>query len=204
MSKRPLRITMSRQSLSLLGIPYEFIDTTLNDFDTCKSKALKEVKSFCENYISDIDTMKDKVKGILFFGSNGVGKSMLTCIILKEAYRHRYSCRRITFSNYVRMYTKEEWNKIEDDLSYLSFRDSEFLALEEIGKEIDSKIATPILEELLRYRYEHGLVTIICTNLDTQSIAERYGESVFSLIKGCMTPIKIVNDDMRLKVFNSK
>ena len=93
--------------------------------------------------------------------------------------------------------TKEEWNKIEDDLSYLSFRDSEFLALEEIGKEIDTKIAAPILEDLLRYREDKHLPTIVCTNLDIDTVEERYGYSIVSLIKGNMTPILIEGEDKR-------
>ena len=76
--------------------------------------------------------------------------------------------------------------------------------LEEIGKEIDSKIAKPILEDLLRYREEHGLVTIVCTNLTPSTIKELYGASVCSLINGNMTVIVIDSEDMRQEVFRGE
>ena len=69
--------------------------------------------------------------------------------------------------------------------------------LEEVGKEIDSKITKPILEDLLRYREEKGLVTIICTNLTIKDLEDLYGASIMSLIKGNMTPIKITGKDRR-------
>ena len=69
--------------------------------------------------------------------------------------------------------------------------------LEEIGKEIDSKIAKPILEDLLRYREEHGLVTIICCNLDLPEFKNLYGNSICSLVNGNETIIKIVGKDRR-------
>lgn len=140
-------------------------------------------------------------------GSNGVGKSYLSCIIMKEAYRHRYSCRRVTFSSYISAYT-ESWGASKDERDVLEndlldkYKGVEFLVLEEIGKEIDSKIAKPILEDLLRFREEHGLTTIICTNLTPQSLKEIYGASIVSLINGNMTVIIIDGEDKRGDVFD--
>ena len=154
------------------------------------------------------DNIRDN-NGICFIGSNGVGKSFLSCIILKEMYLHRYSCRRVTFSAYISAYT-ESWgaNKSERDVIEQDLLDKykgvEFLVLEEIGKEIDSKIAKPILEDLLRYREEHGLVTIICTNLTPSTIKDIYGASICSLINGNMTVIVIDSDDKRQEVFNGE
>ena len=124
-------------------------------------------------------------------------------------YRHRYSCRRVTFSSYITAYT-ESWgaNKSEKDIIenelFEKYKGVEFLVLEEIGKEIDSKIAKPILEDLLRYREENGLVTIICTNLTPSTIKELYGASICSLINGNMTVIVIDSEDKRQEVFKGE
>ena len=91
---------------------------------------------------------------------------------------------------------------LEQDLLE-KYKGVEFLVLEEIGKEIDSKISKPILEDLLRYREEHGLVTIICSNITIREIQEIYGTSITSIIKGCMTPIKIVSNDKREEVYRN-
>lgn len=199
--KRPLRHFINEQSLILMGVPKHFCKVTLNDFKTYPG--VEEVKVFVQNYIEHLYENIENNQGIFFCGSNGVGKSMLSCIILKEAYRRRYSCRRITFSQYINYYT-EAWNvkdKSEKDVVesdfYERYKGVEFLVLEEIGKEIDSKIAQPILEDLLRYREEHGLVTIICSNVKMKEIEEKYGPSIASLCKGHMTPVTIVGKDMR-------
>ena len=206
---RPLRREISNESLVMMGVPRRFCDKTIEDFNTYGKKSLSSIKEFVEDYINDLDTNVEENRGICFIGSNGVGKSLLSCIILKEMYKHRYSCRRVTFSSYISAYT-ESWgaNKSEKDVIeselYEKYKGVEFLVLEEIGKEIDSKIAKPILEDLLRYREEHGLVTIICTNLTPVTLKELYGASVCSLINGNMTVIVIDSEDKRQEVFNGE
>lgn len=198
---RPIRKVVSESSLILMGVPKHFCKKTLDDFVAYTE--VKEVKDFVENYINHLDENIEENRGIFFCGSNGVGKSMLSCIILKEAYRRRYSCRRVTFSQYINYYT-EAWNvrdknekdTLESDF-YEQYKGVEFLVLEEIGKEIDSKIAKPILEDLLRYREEHGLVTVICCNLDPSDFKNIYGNSICSLVNGNQTIIQIVGKDRR-------
>ena len=206
---RPVRKTMSKTSLSLIGIPKSFIDTTIEDF-IAKSTELKEVKSLVQQYIKDIDFNFDNNKGLFLCGSNGVGKTMLSCIILKEAYKHRYTSRRTTFVEYIDKYTRvwssknsEEKEAFEDEL-YTYYKSVEFLVLEELGKEIDSKVAAPILEDLLRYREDKGLVTILCTNLNTKTLSERYGESCMSLLKGNTIPVTIQSKDVRNSAFKKR
>lgn len=207
---RPLRSSLNSSSLIMMGVSKRFCNKSLEDYDTFGKKSLKDVKDFVRQYLTDLVQNIEEGRGICFIGSNGVGKSFLSCIILKEAYRHRYSCRRVTFSSYISAYT-ESWNTrdkgekdvLESEL-YEKYKGVEFLVLEEIGKEIDSKIAKPILEDLLRYREEHGLVTLICTNMTPKDIKDSYGASVCSLINGNMTVIVIDSDDMRQEVFNGE
>ena len=206
---RPLRSDVNKESLIMMGVSKRFCDKSLKDFDTFGKKSLKQIKDFVGDYINNLTENIEDGNGICFMGSNGVGKSFLSCIILKEAYRHRYSCRRVTFSSYISAYT-ESWGANKSDRDMLEqdlldkYKGVEFLVLEEIGKEIDSKVAKPILEDLLRYREEHGLVTIICTNLTPQTLKELYGSSICSLINGNMTVITIDSEDMRQEVFKGE
>lgn len=206
---RPVRKYMNPKSLKLIGIPKSFISAELKDYIS-EDEDLESVKDFVEKYISEIDTMFKLTSGIFFNGSNGVGKTMLSCIIAKEAYRHRYTTRRCTFIEYIDKYTKvwgaknaEEKESIEDTL-YTYYKAVEFLVLDEVGKEIDSKVSAPILEDLLRYREDNGLVTIICTNLNFDLMTEKYGNSCMSLLKGNCTPVTIDSKDLRRKVFKEK
>ena len=208
--KRPVRTHMNETSLSLIGIPKTFINKSLADFVTRGSSALSDVKKLVKSYIDSIDDNFENNKGLFMYGSNGVGKTMLSCIILKEAYRHRYTSRRTTFVEYINKYTRvwdaknsDERDIFEDEL-YTYYKSVEFLVLEEVGKEIDSKVAAPILEDLLRYREDHGLVTIICTNLNIKLMTERYGESCISLLRGNTTPVMIECSDKRVQAFKRR
>lgn len=206
---RPLRDNINKDSLVMMGVPKKFCNKTIKDFDTFGKKSLGQIKTFVQDYLNNLENNVEENNGICFIGSNGVGKSFLSCIILKEMYRHRYSCRRVTFSAYISAYT-ESWGATKSDRDVIEqdllekYKGVEFLVLEEIGKEIDSKIAKPILEDLLRYREEHGLVTIICTNLTPSTIKELYGASICSLINGNMTVIVIDSEDKRQEVFRGE
>lgn len=199
---RPLRKTLNSKSLSLIGIPKKFHNITIEDFEAFDEELL-DVKTYVEEYISDIPTRFNQNSGLLFFGSNGVGKTMLASIIAKECYRNRYSVRRVTFMEYISQYTRAwgaktpEEKETQESLFYDNFKGVEFLVLEEVGKEIESNINVSILEDCLRYREDKGLVTIICTNLSGKNLFERYGASIESLIKGNFTPIKVVGKDRR-------
>lgn len=208
---RPERKYLSPKSLSLIGIPKKFHEARIEDFNTYDNSDLEEVKDCIARYISYMNWQTlDKLGGLFLFGSNGVGKTLIACIVAKEAYKHRYSTRRVTFVEYMSKYTLvwsarsvEDKESAEDDL-FNNYKAVEFLVLEEVGKEVDSKASAPILEDLLRYREDNGLVTVICTNLSPKDIENRYGVSVSSLLKGNMTPIKIEGVDKRKEYYDKK
>ena len=208
---RPERKYLSPKSLSLIGIPKKFHEARIEDFNTYDNSDLEEVQDCIARYISCMNWKTlDKLGGLFLFGSNGVGKTLIACIVAKEAYKHRYSTRRVTFVEYMSKYTLvwsaksvEEKESAEDDL-FNNYKAVEFLVLEEVGKEVDSKASAPILEDLLRYREDNGLVTVICTNLSPKDIENRYGVSVSSLLKGNMTPIKIEGVDKRKEYYDKK
>ena len=85
MSKRPIRTVVSEDSLKLIGIPKSFRGNTLKDFDVKGKSELKKVKGLVQAYIEDLDSNFENNKGLFLYGSNGVGKTMLSSIILKEA-----------------------------------------------------------------------------------------------------------------------
>ena len=206
---RPPRECMSPRSLMMIGIPKHLTDKGIEDFDTFGEEKYEAVKELVANYIANLDGNFDGCRGIFFYGSNGVGKTVLASLIIKEAYRHRYSAYRVTFANYISSYTRlwsskdlAEKEELEADL--YKYKAAEFLALEEVGKEIESSVTAPILEDLIRYREDKGLPTIICTNLQMKNLRGQYGESVYSLLKGNMKPIKIEGEDRRLGYFNKR
>ncbi len=207
---RPVRDYLSPSNLLKRGVPKKFHNLTIEDFQDYGSKELAQVKRFVRVYIENIHNMFENNKGIFFYGSNGVGKSLLASFIVKEAYRNRYTSKRVTFPEYISEYTRV-WSSNNTDeremlesMFYHDYKGVEFLVLEEIGKELDTKLSPVVLEDCLRYREEKGLPTFICTNLQPKVLVERYGNSIASLVKGNMTPIYIVGSDKRKGVFDEE
>lgn len=207
---RPKRTTLSIKNLIRRGVPKHLVDVSIRDLDTFNDPDREKVVEYVTNYIKNIPTNFDNNQGIMLYGSNGVGKSFIATLIVKYAYIFRYTSKRCTFMEYINEYTRM-WgckNPIEkeelEELFYRNYKAVEFLCLEEIGKELDTKLSPTVLEDLLRYREERGLVTIICTNLNPKDLASKYGNSIMSLIKGNCTPIKLVGADNRQAVFKER
>lgn len=194
---RPIRTTLSNKNLINMGVPKALLDLSLEDLDLNE-----KILDYVQGYMDNIDNSFKYNKGLFLYGSNGTGKTSIASIIIKEAYRHRYTAKRMTWVDYMTLYTRA-WGcnnfelKMHTEDVIKDIKDREFLVLEEIGKEQDNKLAMTLLEDLLRHREDKGFPTIICTNLAPKSIVERYGASIESLIKGNMTPIKLVGKDNR-------
>lgn len=194
---RPIRTTLSSKNLINMGVPKALLDLSLEDLDLNE-----KILDYVQGYIDNIDNSFKYNKGLFLYGSNGTGKTSIASIIIKEAYKHRYTAKRMTWVDYMTLYTRA-WGcnnfelKMHTEDVIKDIKDREFLVLEEIGKEQDNKLAMTLLEDLLRHREDKGFPTIICTNLAPKSVVERYGASIESLIKGNMTPIKLVGKDNR-------
>lgn len=194
---RPIRTTLSNKNLINMGVPKALLDLSLEDLDLNE-----KILDYVQGYMDNIDNSFKYNKGLFLYGSNGTGKTSIASIIIKEAYRHRYTAKRMTWVDYMTLYTRA-WGcnnfelKMHTEDVIKDIKDREFLVLEEIGKEQDNKLAMTLLEDLLRHREDKGFPTIICTNLAPKSVVERYGASIESLIKGNMTPLKLVGKDNR-------
>ena len=207
---RPVRTSISNKNLLRRGVPKQLLDISLGDLNSFDDPDREKVILFVKKYIKHIPYNFRNNQGIMLYGSNGVGKSFIATLIVKYAYIFRYTSKRCTYMEYISEYTRmwgcknpQEKEELEE-LFYRNYKAVEFLCLEEIGKELDTKLAPTVLEDLLRYREEKGLVTIICTNLNPSDLSTKYGNSIMSLIKGNCTPIKLVGEDKRREVFKER
>lgn len=202
---RPARTFLSKDTMiHIIGIPRKFIEQDLFDFET-PTKELEEIRSFVQNYVDNLDSNFKNCKGIYFFGNNGAGKTMLSSLILKKAYGNRYSCKRITFQEYIQQVlnvwgAKGEEKDVREEQLFTNVKGVEFLVLEELGKEIQTSLDTnAILEDLLRYREDKGYPTIFAANISLEKVREMYGASIYSLIEGNSVVVEIETFDGRKK-----
>lgn len=202
----PMRTRISRQNLILKGIPAEYIDCDLDHYVSDV-----ETKDLVEKYINNMHSMYDDRVCLALYGANGTGKTYLSSIIVKEAYKRRYSSQMTTLAHYMDLCfspdkTTEQWEELK------SIKEAEFLVIDEIGKENFTKTQSNInlLEELLRQAVAKGQVVILCTNLPLEDVGgvkglySLYGKSVKSLIEGEFVKIKFDSKDYRPNVLRKK
>ena len=186
------RKTLSVKNLLSRGIPRLFVHATLDQYDIDR-----KIKRIIRNYLEEIDLMFKDAINLLFFGPNGVGKSFCASLIVKEAYKERYSSMMITFQSLLDLQFKKHDPGVKELLNECYA--AEFLVIDEIGKETITKsdFGIGILEEVLRIRDTRGFPTILCTNMDKESLYDKYGQSIASLIEGNFVKLEFKDGDFR-------
>lgn len=186
------RKTLNQQNLLSRGIPRLFINASLDQYDLDR-----DLKKIMKKYLDNIDQMYEDNVSMMFCGGNGNGKTFCASLIIKEAYRQRYTSYITTYQHLLDLRFKDT-DDAEMEIS--NYYEAEFLVIDELGKETKSKrssFTTDVLEELLRVRDTKGFPTILCTNLDPVDFFERYGKSIESLVKGNYAQVFFKEGDFR-------
>ena len=203
MGKRPVRTTLSVKNLMYRGVPREYIHADLDEYPVEEN-----TRELFARYMDYLDEMFEDKINLILYGSNGSGKTYLSSLIVKEAYRKRYTSFRVTLKSFIDMHFKRDKDElIAEKLDEIV--NSEFLVIDEVGKETfdKSQFNITVFEELLRERDTQGKPTIICTNLPLEErggLYEQYGKSIQSLIDGNFLKVKFEGEDNRHDVTRKK
>lgn len=194
MSFRGIRKWISKEALTLMGIPTQYQELTWQDY-RFPSEALQKL---LKGYTEHCDEMFDDNINLLLTGENGVGKSFCVSILLQQCYARYYSVRMVTFKDFI----AKTFDRNED---VSDFWNAEFLAIDELGAEVSlkSNAEKSLLEELLKYRISKSLPTIICSNLDANTLKARYGNTLFSMLSEFIK-VEIKGADGRRDAFRKK
>lgn len=185
---------LSKEALSLMGIPVMYQGITWNNYRFPNSK----MEHLLRGYTSHCDEMLRDCVGLLFLGQNGNGKTYISSIILQYCYSYYHTCRMSTFKDLISMaFNKED--------SYMEFLNSEFLVIDELGAEVSLKsdAEKSLLEGILKYRFTKGYPTILCSNLDLGQLKERYGNTFYSMLSEFIK-VTLLGEDGRKQAFSAK
>ncbi len=193
MTFRGTRKFVAREALSLMGIPIMYQGITWENY----SFPTVQLKKLLTGYTGHCDAMLDENVNLLLYGSNGVGKTYISSIILQYCYLHYYSCQMVTFKDMISKVFRGE--SMEDYLN------AEFLVIDELGAELQLKsdAEKSVLEDFLKQRFTKGYPTIICSNLDLDQLKTRYGNTFYSMLSE-FVKVKIVGADGRKEAFRKK
>jgi len=151
------------------NIPAKYQNFQLSDIGEPNSqKMVKKITSF----IKSIKDYRRQGIGLYLFGNPGTAKSVLGCIVLNAALRRRYRCYFTNVTHYLSLVTDRNNPESKQSVKHISSVD--FLLIDDIGREFrDSKgFIESHLDELIRFRTDNLLPTIITTNKSQNDLAE--------------------------------
>jgi len=188
------------------GIPNHYIDKEIKDWidpstnqneKVINQQSIELIKKYC----SSIQSMKIEGYGIFLCGPNGVGKTLLSCVIGKSVIRSGFSCKYYTLSRIVTM-TIEGWFDAEEKRRRVKEIEScDFLIIDDCDKFHRTKtgIEITILDSTLRERVQNKKPIIFTSNQDLNGIKNIFTSSIYSMIIGQSAVAVILGEDFRKK-----
>lgn len=183
----------------LMGILDKWHPKTWDDFDN-DPRALKLMKKYV---INSEDALKDGVAPYLF-GANGVGKSHLMNVALKELFHKGYSVQIMSVSSLITKFTQGWYDASERKALMLMLQKVQFLGLEEFGKMLEkgTDLHVTTIENILRFRVQMSKPTLITSNVPSSDIAKVYNDDVASMLKECSFDLMVSGSDKRDDIYN--
>jgi DNA replication protein DnaC len=137
--------------------------------------------------------------GLILHGPYGTGKTMLVNLAAKDLLRLGYGVYATTFPAMVDMFTKGWGDNAEKERFERKIIDSDFLVLDDIGKEFRSKtnLAESTFDHILRQRAVNLRPTVLTTNMSEDELAYGYGAAIFSLLRERSDSHEMTGEDWR-------
>lgn len=165
----------------------------------------EEAGRLVREYLADFPARQAQGEGILFWGPNGVGKTLLMNLLLKDLLHQRVRVQVVSFSTVVREFTRNwrgegNWNRLLK---------AQVLGIEELDKSFKASavsldLVQSALDALLRYRVQRLRPTIATTNLDPGHFEQAFGKSIASLFQEIGKVVHVDGADYRTQIFNEQ
>ncbi len=169
--------------------------------DTKRKSGIRNlfINSTLENYIISSQEQQDIMSKLfnwdfrgclLLNGAVGNGKTHLASGLLHKAIKLDKSIYFIKFYDLTDM-------KINNYNKYNELKDCSVLVIDDYGRS-DSDFKSSLMFELIDYRYEQDLATIITTNLTNTQLKDRMDDALYSRIKSTAIQLTFAWKDYRL------
>ncbi len=162
---------------------------TFDNFDEKRANlTLEQRENLKEAFRSAGEFAKSPESWLVFQGVNGCGKTHLAAAIVNYRYQHRKPALFVVVSDFLDhlRYTFSPESKISYDRLFESVKNAPLLVLDDFGKQSAKPWAQEKLYQVINYRYNAQLPTVITTNCTTDEldapIASRFIDPKVSLI----------------------
>lgn len=186
-----------------VGIEEAYHNTSIKEFKG-DPQAGKEI----EKYILNIPEMRVEGLGLMLWGANGVGKTMLGVETLKAALRltnprtrQPFTCYMTSLSEIVSTFTAG-WTSLDKRIEFHNkILRTDFLLIDDAEKVYMPKDSNNVViaatDQTLRKRINSLRPVIITSNEPPGELGKIFGPSIGSLLAGWVIPIKFEGTDFR-------
>lgn len=148
-------------------------------------------------YVEKFDLMRERGKGLLFFGTVGTGKTFHAACIANALIDRGYPC---LVTNFARLVNTLQ-GMYEGKQEYLdSLNKFDLLVLDDLAAERDTEYMNEIIQTIVDSRYRAGLPTIVTTNLSANELknpADVRRQRTYSRLLEMTLPIEVKGRDRR-------
>ncbi len=134
---------------------------------------------------------------LLLMGGTGVGKTHLTTALAKSVIERGIDVFYESAPNVMNDFERERFGREDAERRTDKYFAVTLLIIDDLGAEVITDYTASCLYNLINTRLNHGLVTVINTNFDTEEIEERYTQRISSRLLGEFTQFAIEAEDIR-------
>lgn len=157
------------------------------------SRTLEVCRKYAENFTKNSGNL-------LFNGSTGLGKTMLSACIACEVAEKGYS---VAYESAQHLFAKLEKDRFHPDeesaQAVKKLTDCDLLLVDDLGTELPGNFVTAALYSLLNDRLLAGKPMVISTNLNIEEIRQRYSPQIASRLEGSFQLLPFVGEDIRVR-----
>jgi DNA replication protein DnaC len=167
------------------GLPVRYRNRTFANWIP-QSKAQEKTLAAVQAYAANLKSAFDEGRGLILTGDVGTGKTHLLAACAHEIVRAFKSCRFVSVGDLFAE-IKKSFGRGREEFDVSELQSADFLLLDDVGASRGTEWELSILHELLRYRYDETLPTLLTTNVSDLEhavgtrIADRFAENMVRL-----------------------
>lgn len=150
-------------------------------------------------YIENAESYAAVGLGLMMYGRNGTGKTLMSNLLLKQLLERGYDGFFTTFGDLLDYFTAG-WRN-EDDKSWFErrIRHAGILVIDDVGKEHAGRqpVAESTLDLVLRARVSAQRPTLVTTNYTPDELRQNYQNGALSLLRECSQFVEFSGEDYR-------
>lgn len=145
-----------------------------------------------------IDNFDNDYQNLLFYGTVGSGKSLLSSCIARELLSSGHSVIYFSASSLFDTLSRETFDHKNGRSTSNNLYDCDLLIIDDLGTEFTNNYTISALFALLNERALRRQSVIISTNLTLENLRDRYTDRTFSRITGSFTLCRLTGPDIRI------